>query len=670
MQLPNPRPVPQTDAIGLQGHMGRGGRWRRAHWRPKGLAVTSREGPGLQVARCANRRRLGCLGLALWLVSLTPPLLGAPGLAAPQGQIPADRPGKPPIRPSESLRQGSLAVDTAGLERSWQELDQQLRDLDGLIPSEPGVNAVDPKALPALPPLLLEANGSASAPLNPAQVVPAAPLSLPTPTALRAGSPQSLTLEQALAIAFANSATLQAQREQVAASLAQLRASLGQYWPTISAVANGSSGQSGSSFYAPVGNTQLGFGANFATPLGAFAVPNGGGAYLNSYSNSGSASLQLGYALVDFARKPAEQAARAQLGGARTSYASQLRSLQLQVSEAYFQLQQADQTVRINQATLANDLVILAESLDLQKAGLVPRLNGLRRNAISASDQETLIQSLADRAVARRQLAVLLNLPPQITPAARDPIRPLARWPLNLEQSLLAAYRGNPELETILATRDALLRQRDATAAGLLPRLSLFAAGGLSASSTSSFDIGVSGGGCCGATVIPMLNQNGYDWSVGLTVQWLLFDGGSTANQAEALARRAAASGQTYAAQRNAIRLRLETAFFNHEASLAKLAAARRGVTAALEAFRDVKLRYQSGLSSEVDLSDTQRQLVTSLLQRLNAAVGVNISYARLLRELLPMPQDPTLPIQPRLTLDGLLPLPGSPGSAVHSGQP
>ena len=150
-----------------------------------------------------------------------------------------------------------------------------------------------------------------------------------------------------------------------------------------------------------------------------------------------------------------------------------------------------------------------------------------------------------------------------------------------------------------------------------------------------------------------MLNQNGYDWSMGLTLQWLLFDGGSTANRAEALARRAAASSQGYAAERNTIRLRLETAFFNHEASLAKLAAARRGVSAALEAFRDVKLRYKTGLSSEVDLSDTQRQLVTSLLQRLNATVGVNVTYARLLRELLPVPRDPSTFVMPQLSLDG-----------------
>ena len=99
-------------------------------------------------------------------------------------------------------------ADTAGLERSWQELDHQLRALDGLIPAEPGAAAIDLRALPPVPQLLLEANAPASVQVNPAKVVPAAPLSLPSPSSLQAGPVQSLTLEQALAIAFANSATL------------------------------------------------------------------------------------------------------------------------------------------------------------------------------------------------------------------------------------------------------------------------------------------------------------------------------------------------------------------------------------------------------------------------------------------------------------------------------
>jgi outer membrane protein TolC len=540
------------------------------------------------------------------------------------------------------------AANPALLERSWLELDQQLRALDALIPPDPQPLPVDASPTAPLPPALVAPNAPPAGPLRPGASSAPAPLSLPTPAQLQQGQIASLSLEQALAIAFGNNARLQAQRLQVAAALAQLQAALGNYWPRIAAIAAGSTGQSSLNANGPVGNTNLGLGPNFA-PGGAFSVLSGGGYYQNQYANSGGIGLGLDYALIDFARTPAVQAARAQLNGVRNSYANQLRQLQLQVSEAYYQLQQADQTVRIQDAAVRNDLLILQDTLDLKQAGLVPRLDVLRRRAIEASDQEALIQAMADRAIARRQLALLLNLHPAITPAAADAITPMPRWPLDLEASLLAAYRGNPELETLLSAREALLRQRDATAAALLPKLALFANGGSSASNANTFNIGVSNGGCCGTSVVPVQNTSGYDWSLGLSLRWLLFDAGTTSGQARALGLRAQATAQEYAAQRDAIRLRLETAFFNHEASLARLSAARRGVAAAIEAFRDVRLRFQSGLSSEVDLSITQERLISSLVQRLNATVTVNVSYARLLRELLPVPRDPAAPVSPQL---------------------
>ena len=567
--------------------------------------------------------RMRCRGLNSWmppLLVLAAPLLG--GLTAAGAAPPAPASG------------------TARLERSWRELDQQLRALDALIPASAVPASPATPATPLLPQTLLSPNAAPGGVLTPAEASPVAPLNLPTAAELQPGRIAAVSLEQALAIAFANNASLQARRLEVAASLAELQAALGRYWPRISAFANGSSGQSSLNANAPLGNGNLGLGPNFAAG-GAFAVPSGGAAYLNTYASGGAAGLALDYGLIDFARTPTIQASRARLEASRHRYANQLRQLQLQVSEAYYLLQQADQNVRIQDAAVRNDLLILQDALELKQAGLVPRLDVLRRRAIEATDQEGLIQAMADRAISRRQLGVLLNLPPALTPAAADPITAMPRWPLNLEASLLAAYRGNPELEALLAVREALARQRDASAAALLPRLALFASGGSYANTTNQFNIAVSQGGCCGSTVIPVQNNSGYDWSLGLGLRWLLFDAGSTAGEVRALTRRAEATAQEYAAQRDAIRLRLETAFFSHEASLARLSAARRGVAAALEAFRDGKLRYQSGLTSEVELSITQEQLIRSLVQRLNATVAVNISYARLLRELLPAPRDP-----------------------------
>lgn len=582
---------------------------------------------------------------------LQAPVLRGPVLAGAVSQAAA----APAVQPSR----GAVDARDPGLEhleRRWRDLDRELADLDRLVP--------DPVSGAEVPGTAIRPGMAHPAPAVAPSILPPSPLSLPTAPDLSPRRPLALSLEQALAIAFAASPVLQAEREQVAASVDDLRALRASRWPTLSLFADAGSNQSSQVLTAPTGNGALGLGPQFsasgllAAPVnggqpqptaGAFYVPSGGAVRLVTTANSYDAGLRLDLALIDPVREARIRQARARLQEARQRYSSQLRAIQLEVSEAYYQLQQADQLVLIRQAALRNDLLILQDSEDLRRAGLRPRVDVLRRRAIDAGDEETLIQALADQKVAGLQLAALLNLPPNRLPRASDPVRLQPSWPLNLDRTLLAAYQGNPELETILATREALARQRDAVAATLLPRLSLFASGGVSGGSTANDNITAWGGGCCGSTVIPFTTIGSSDWGVGLAMRWLLFDWGGTGAQVSAIRRREAATAQQFADQRNRIRVRLEKAFLQHEASLARLAAARRGVAAALEAFRDVRLRYASGLSSELDLSSTQDRLITSLEQRLTATVSVNLTYAQLLRELLPMPTDPQAPLTPIL---------------------
>ena len=533
---------------------------------------------------------------------------------------------------------GADPQHAAALERSWKRLDAELRLLDQLLPGpeDGGNGGVTPSETPPAPP----------------------PLALPTPAQLSDQRVQALSLEQAVVIALAESPQVQARRLAVAAALAQLQSRLGTYWPRIAAVGGLGYDQTATRFGVPAGNASLGLGPNFAaagvraadgsTTDGPFFVPSGATATLNQGVRQLGGGLELDLAVLDFSRRPSIQAAQARLRQVRAAYANSLRHRQLEVSEAYYGLQRADQLVRIREADLRNDGVILEEVLALKQAGLVPRLDLLRRQAFEAESEEQLIQARADQAVARRRLAVLLNLPANLTPRAADPIRIQPRWPFGLEESLLAAYRDNPELALVLASRDALAQDRQALAAQLLPRLSLFATAAASSSQIQQWNIS---GDCCGTTVIPSQNSAGTDWSVGLAFRWLLFDGGSTAAALRSLTQQEQAEAQRYAASSNDIRLRLEQAFFEHGASLGKLASSQRGVRASLEAFRDARLRYQSGLANEVTLSLTQDRLITSLVQRLEATVAVNITYARLLRELLPMPTDTEAAVPVRLTL-------------------
>ncbi len=86
-------------------------------------------------------------------------------------------------------------------------------------------------------------------------------------------------------------------------------------------------------------------------PEAEFSVSTGG-AYLNQSSTVGAAGLQLDYALLDFARTPRVQEALAVLERERQVYGNQLRLLQLSISKDYYQLQQADQNVSIQDAAV------------------------------------------------------------------------------------------------------------------------------------------------------------------------------------------------------------------------------------------------------------------------------------------------------------------------------
>ena len=175
-------------------------------------------------------------------------------------------------------------------------------------------------------------------------------------------------------------------------------------------------------------------------------------------------------------------------------------------------------------------------------------------------------------------------------------------------------------------------RQADAQAAQLLPNLGLFAEGGYGQANLSNF--GVTLRGCCGATHIPLVQNQQADWAAGLRLNWRLFDGGISAGQVAASRAGAERLSLASARERNRIRQELETAFFDHEASLAQVLAARAAYRAAREALRDARARYGIGLADYTDVSDSLRELTVAMEAKAEAITLANLSYARLLREL------------------------------------
>jgi outer membrane protein TolC len=519
---------------------------------------------------------------------------------------------------------GTVPPALKPLLRSFESYERDLDRLDQVLP--PAETAPAATELPALPP-----PAAAALPLQPSEV-----------SIVRR---QRVDLQQAIDLAVQNDPVLQQEIAGVREQQGWLRSVRGRFYPVFGVDLGGGYRQEAGSNWAWKGNAAVpGYGVD-----SPFYVPTGSSNRYQTNVGASFAQLRLDYELLSFERSAALAEVKADLEGARQRYGDRLRQLQLSVSEAYYRLQLADQLQRIRQVVVDNDQVILDQVQALKTAALVPRVDLLRAQARLQQSLFRLEQAQAQRLSSQRRLSNLVNTPFTVTLEAREAVQLQPPWPLDLEQTIVRGFADNPQLQALQAARVALLRQADRRAAELLPRIGLFASAGYQAAQSTSPVIDLQG--CCkGPAFIPGLNGQSGDWSAGVLLQWRVFDAGITAGAVEANRAAAERTLQSEAAERNAIRQRLESAYYDYRAALGQIIAANASFRASREAYRDSRARYEFGLADYTDLADTIASLTTAMEQRAEAMTLANLSYAQLLRELLPVPRQPggpvSLPIQ------------------------
>jgi outer membrane protein TolC len=504
--------------------------------------------------------------------------------------------------------------------RSFEAYERDLDRLDRVLP--PADAAPAATELPALPP-----PAPAALPVQPDEVAITRRL--------------RVDLQQAIDLAAQNDPVLQQQIAGVEEQQGWLRSVRGRFYPAFGLDFGGGYSQQTGTNWAWSGNAGVtGYGVN-----SPFYVPTGGWNRYQTNIGAGFAQLRLDYELLSFERSAALAAVKADLEEARQLYGDRLRQLQLAVSEAYYRLQLADQLQRIRRVVVDNDQVILDQVQALKTAALVPRVDLLRAEARFQQSRFRLEQAQALRLSSQRRLSNLVNTPFSVTLEAREAVQLQPPWPFDLQQTIVRGFADNPQLQALQAARTALLRQADRRAAELLPRIGLFASAGYQAAQSTSPVIDLQG--CCkGPAFIPGLNSESGDWSAGVLLHWRLFDAGITAGAVEASRAAAERTLQGEAAERNSIRQRLESAYYDHRAALSQIIAANASFRASREAYRDSRARYEFGLADYTDLADTIQSLTTAMEQRAEAMTLANLSYAQLLRELLPVPRQPGEPVE------------------------
>jgi outer membrane protein TolC len=481
------------------------------------------------------------------------------------------------------------------------------------------------------------------------------PLIAPAATALPS-SPQayviktkvSLDLPGIVQLAVTNDPVLAEAIAKVEEKQNLLNSVAGQYWPSFSLNTGAIYGQSQVYENATQGNQ------SFISPSSDFYVPTG--TYRKDLFGLWSqfTGLSVNYALVSFARQASYNEATASLLASRELYANRLRELQLTVSEAYYEIQLAQQLKKIKSAEVFNDTAVKNQAASLYASGLVPKVDVLRADAALQQSIFQLKKTEANLLSSQRKLSNIVNVPFDVTLVAPEAVKLRPAWPLDLPATISLALHENPQLLAIQSQRTELIQKSKKQQAALLPSVNIYANGGLDLGGTQRSNRSTTG--CCGAAVIPDLYQQQYGWSIGLLANWLFFDAGVTKGQVKASLAAAKRTEQEEAATRNAIRQLVEQAFYDYRASLDQIIAAKASYAAAKEAFKDIRARYLLGLADYTDVSDVVRLLTKAMEDKATAITSTNMNYSRLLRQLVPVPSQPSQPVNLPLSLPSSLP--------------
>ena len=457
-----------------------------------------------------------------------------------------------------------------------------------------------------------KADPSVLAPALDVLPLPLAPLAAPpslalpdAPSQVRIHELRPLTLEEALQLAEVNSPQLKAAASRVDQAKSALRAAIAAWYPTVDLLATG----------LPE------YFASYSYRNPDFVSQN------ESYSREWrvNGQLKVSWDLINPARVPQIAAARDQFERAGDAYLIALRDLRLDAQTAYFDLQHADEGVRIGQDSVKASLVSYRDSRARFNAGVNTKLDVLQAETQLARDRDTLTTNLRLQNEQRRNLARLLDLPQDVTPTAATPVRPLGLWKPSLEESIVAAYNYREELDQLILDISINNSQANASLAAVQPVLSF-----VNSTSASRKE------GQSSQTSWSEIDMDDFTYGVQnstvLRATWRLFDGGRARAEYRRYKQAAEQSRFDFANLRDQIRLEVEQSFFGLRAAIQSIETTAIEVLSSKESLRLSQLRVQAGVGVQRDVVNNQRDVTQAELKYARAINNYNSNLALLQR--------------------------------------
>ncbi|WP_040654851.1 TolC family protein [Rubidibacter lacunae] len=294
--------------------------------------------------------------------------------------------------------------------------------------------------------------------------------------------------------------------------------------------------------------------------------------------------------------------------------------LRLDVTNSYYEVQEADTDVLIEAAAVEDATQSLRDAQLLEQAGLGTRFSVLQAEVELSNAEQDLRNARAAQQTARRELADVLNVGEQVeVTTVEGPPEEAGEWTLPLEETIVLAFRNRAELQREITDINVDEQDRRIALAAVRPQFAAFARGDV----LEEFGDGVNGGD--GITV-------------GAQMSWTIYDGGAAQSQARQEDVSILANQTQFEDVRNDIRVEVETAYFNLEANKENIDTARLGVEQAEESLRLARLRFQAGVGTQTDVINSQTALTDARGNLLDAIINYNRSLAALQRAVSNLP--------------------------------
>ena len=412
---------------------------------------------------------------------------------------------------------------------------------------------------------------------------------------------EKVDLDQLENILINNNPTIKIYLEKISQAKSLLKSSLSSWYPSLNLTANGLPQYFASNNYNE---------SNLIRDT-------------SSKQWSSTITAQIQWDLINSSRIPEIEAARDSLEKAKHNYTIALRDLNLDAKKIYFNLQKANEEITVARKSIESSTLGLKDAEIRFESGVGTKLEVLEAKTQLARDQQLLNIKLGDQKIGQRTLAQILNFPENVTPLIGTETKIIGIWDSSLEDSIIAAYNMREELDNILLDISINNNNAKAALASSRPKLSIVN------TTSSNFTKGELN------QISPNTDNESSSFSntIGLNASWNIFDGNKSRSLYKYNKSKAEEAKLNFDLARAQIRKSVEEVFYKLESAKLNISASYTEVLSARESLRLAKLRYKSGITTQREVVNNQRDLTDSEVRYIISVTSYNSLLSDLSRQ-------------------------------------